>query len=204
MDSSQLKLSCPSFPTQWLFYVTRQKKNKGSWRSGWSVNPNRRNSVTNEPFPEAILLWENLWTEEKELHREKFNFPTTSVLKRMLHALARSETWPMWTIAYFIIITKLSDMGIPLLVFKSYMSKKYQDVAYSMKHFASRCKHDCCKNHRIVEKFGPGQSHPSLFHKLFLHMTHLFTVKLETETPLTWYLSQTHIRFGGGGLKRIF
>ena len=29
----------------------------------------------------------------------------------MLHALARSETRPMWTIAYFIIITKLSDMG---------------------------------------------------------------------------------------------
>ena len=109
----------------------------------------------------------------------------------MLHALARSETRPMWTVAYFTIIMKLSDMGIPLLVFISCMSKKYQDLAYSMKHFASRCKHDCCKIHRILEKFGQGHSYPSIPHQFFLHMTLLFTVKLEAATPLTWYLSRT-------------
>ena len=39
----------------------------------------------------------------------------------------------MWTVAYFIIIMKLSDMDITLLVFISYMSKKYQN---SLQHEA--------------------------------------------------------------------
>ena len=46
----------------------------------------------------------------------------------------------MWTMVYFIIIMKLSDMGIPLLVFISYMSRKNQNLVYSMKNFSSICK----------------------------------------------------------------
>ena len=43
----------------------------------------------------------------------------------------------MWTIVYFIIIMKLSDLGILSLVFISYMSKIYQNLACSMKHIGA-------------------------------------------------------------------
>jgi hypothetical protein len=46
-------------------YITRNKKNRGSWRPGWSVNPTRTNSVTKEPFPKAILPFENLLIQGK-------------------------------------------------------------------------------------------------------------------------------------------
>ena len=44
------------FPITVTIYITKNRKNRGSWRSGWSVNPNRMNLVTKEPFPGAILL----------------------------------------------------------------------------------------------------------------------------------------------------
>ena len=51
-----IKIIMPKFPNTVTVYITRNRKNKGNWRSGWSVNPNRRNSVTDESFPEVILL----------------------------------------------------------------------------------------------------------------------------------------------------
>ena len=200
MNSSQLKLSCPSFPTQWLYILLGTGRTRGVGDLVGLLIPTEGIQSQMNHFQKPFFS-KRIWTEEKELHREKFNFPTISVLQRMLHALVRSETWPMWTIVYFTIIMKLSDLGILSLVFIRCMSKNYQNLACSMKHFGSICKHDCCKNHRIVEKFGSGHSHPSLFHQFFFHMIRLFTVKLEAATPPTWYWPPTHIRLGGVRIK---
>ena len=51
-----IRFSNPKFPITVTMYIPRKKMNRGSWRSGWSVNPKRMNSVTKESFPGVILL----------------------------------------------------------------------------------------------------------------------------------------------------
>ena len=55
-EFSAISIIKPKFPSTVTMYIPRNRKNRGSWRSGWLVNPNRMNSVTKEPFPGAILL----------------------------------------------------------------------------------------------------------------------------------------------------
>ena len=55
-EFSVIRIINPKFPRIVIIYIPRNSRNRGSWRSGWSVNPNRMNSVTKESFPGAILL----------------------------------------------------------------------------------------------------------------------------------------------------
>ena len=55
-EFSTIRIIKPRLPSTVTIYIPRKKKNRGSWRSAWSVNPNRMNSVTKESFPGAILL----------------------------------------------------------------------------------------------------------------------------------------------------
>jgi len=43
-----IRIISPIFPITMTIYIIRNRKNRGSWRSDWSVNPNRVNSVTKE------------------------------------------------------------------------------------------------------------------------------------------------------------
>ena len=55
-EFSEIRIINPKFPKIVIVYITRNSKNRGGWRSGRSVNPNRMNSVTKESFPGVILL----------------------------------------------------------------------------------------------------------------------------------------------------
>ena len=55
-EFSPITVIKPKFPSTVTIYIARNSKNKGSWRAGWYVKPTRMKSVTNEPFPGAILL----------------------------------------------------------------------------------------------------------------------------------------------------
>jgi hypothetical protein len=64
-ELSTTRIIKPKFPNAVITYIIRNRKNKGIWRSGWSVNPKEMNSVTKELFERTILLYDKLWTQEK-------------------------------------------------------------------------------------------------------------------------------------------
>ena len=49
-----IKIIKLKFPITVTIYINRNRKNKGTWRSSWSVNPTRMNAVVKDPFPGAI------------------------------------------------------------------------------------------------------------------------------------------------------
>ena len=55
-EFSQTKIIKPRFPITVMVYIPRNRTEKGSWRSGWSVNPTKKNGVKKDPFSGAILL----------------------------------------------------------------------------------------------------------------------------------------------------
>ena len=42
-EFSKIKIIKPKFPITVTVYIPRNRKNKGSWRPGWSVNPIKMN-----------------------------------------------------------------------------------------------------------------------------------------------------------------
>ena len=148
-EFSTIRIIKPKFPSTVIIYLPRNKKNRGSWRSCQSVNPNRMNSVTNSHFQEPFFSKGICGHRRKGSIREQLS-PCHSVssTREGKHWECQRLILPGPTESVFTFIRIQSDGDL----YKLNAAK--ETTKFRSKASAALCTHNCWK----VKKDRSGQS----------------------------------------------